>query len=141
MEAAYEQGGLLTIAELSVPLNQSYAVTRQYAQAWEQQTGQLLPLTGYRMDQGCRPTHKTEIVRCYERKVAAPDIAHQTRHDLRSVERYLKDYERVKMLLQRGMNSAEISDFIRRGEQAVLEYVVLVQEFHPEVFPVSDKES
>ncbi len=141
VEAAYEQGGLLTIAELSVLLNKSYEVTRQYVQAWEQETGRLLPLKGYQMDQGCRPTHKTEIVRGYERGMEPPDIARETRHDLKSVERYLKDYERVKLLLQRGMSVADISGVTGRGERVVLEYVALVQEFHPEMFPAENKDS
>ncbi len=138
VEAAYEQGGLLTIAELSVLLNKSYEVTRQYVQAWEQETGQLLPLKGYQMDQGCRPTHKSEIVRCYEQKMEPPDIARATNHNLKSVERYLKDYERVKLLLKRGMSAEEISNTIGRGLRVVLEYVELAREHHPELFTRPD---
>ncbi|MBL7063075.1 MAG: DUF1670 domain-containing protein, partial [Anaerolineae bacterium] len=52
VKAAEEQGGLLTIAELSVILNKSYEVTRQYIRQWEEETGELLPMKGYRMDQG-----------------------------------------------------------------------------------------
>jgi hypothetical protein len=134
VKAAEEQGGLLTIAELSVILNKSYEVTRTYAREWEQESGELLPLKGYRMDQGSRPTHKSEIVRLYERGMAPPDIAHETGHSLESVERYLSDYERVKMLLQRGMDSKLISTIIGRGERVVLEYVALAREYHPELF-------
>lgn len=138
VEEAYEQGGLLTIAELSVLLNKSYEVTRQYVQAWEEETGNLLPLKGYQMDQGCRPTHKKEIVRCYENKMEPPDIARETNHDLKSVERYLKDYERVKLLLKRGMEAEAISGIIGRGVRVVLEYVALAREYHPELFTQPD---
>jgi len=133
VEAAYEQGGLLTIAELSVILNKSYEVTRQYVPEWEAETGHLLPLKGYQMDQGCRPTHKKEIVRYYEQGMEPPDIARQSKHNLKSVERYLKDYERVKLLLKRGMGVAEISSTIGRGERVVVEYVELAGEYHPEL--------
>ena len=98
VEAAEEQGGLLTIAELSVILNKSYEVTRQYIRQWEEETGGLLPMKGYRMDQGSRPTHKKEIVRLYEQGLEPPDVARETEHSLKAVERYLKDYERVKLL-------------------------------------------
>ncbi|HET91243.1 MAG TPA: DUF1670 domain-containing protein [Chloroflexi bacterium] len=57
VKAAEEQGGLLTIAELSVILNRSYEVPRNYIREWEEETGELLPMKGYRMDQGSRPTH------------------------------------------------------------------------------------
>jgi hypothetical protein len=140
VKAAEEQGGLLTIAELSVLLNRSYEVTRRYIREWEEETGELLPLKGYRMDQGSRPTHKREIARLYEQGVEPPDIAHETRHSLKSVERYLTDYERVKLLLKRGLGSQEISALIGRGERVVLEYVELAQEHHPELFaPEADR--
>lgn len=134
VKAADEQGGLLTIAELSVILNKSYEVTRSYAREWEEETGELLPLKGYRMDQGSRPTHKREIARLYEQGIEPPDIAHETRHSLKSVERYLSDYERVKLLVKRGMESRLISSMIGRGERVVLEYIALAREYHPELF-------
>jgi hypothetical protein len=134
VKAADAQGGLLTIAELSVILNKSYEVTRNYAREWEEETGELLPLKGYRMDQGSRPTHKREIARLYEQGIEPPDIAHETRHSLKSVERYLSDYERVKLLLKRGMESRLISSMIGRGERVVLEYIALAREYHPELF-------
>lgn len=138
VKAAAAQGGLLTIAELSVILNRSYEVTRQYVQEWEEETGELLPLKGYRMDQGSRPTHKKEIVRLYEQGLEPPDIARETGHSLKSVERYLKDYERVKLLLKRGTAIEEISGLIGRGERVVLEYVELARQYHPELFSQAD---
>jgi hypothetical protein len=138
VKAAEEQGGLLTIAELSVILNKSYEVTRTYAREWEEESGELLPLKGYRMDQGSRPTHKKEIVRLYEEGWEPPDIARETGHSLKAVERYLKDYERVKLLLKRGMEAAEISSIIGRGKRVVLEYAELARQYHPELFAKAD---
>jgi len=138
VKAAAKQGGLLTIAELSVILNKSYEVTRQYVREWEEETSELLPLKGYRMDQGSRPTHKREIVRLYEQGWEPPDIARETGHSLKSVERYLKDYERVKLLLKRGTAVEEISSLIGRGKRVVLEYVELARQYHPELFSEAD---
>jgi len=138
VKAAEEQGGLLTIAELSVILNKSYEVTRKYIREWEEETGELLPMKGYRMDQGSRPTHKKEIVRLYEQGLEPPDIARETRHSLKAVERYLKDYERVKLLLKRGMEVEEISSLIGRGKRVVLEYVELTRQYHSELFVEAD---
>jgi len=138
VKAAEEQGGLLTVAELSVILNKSYEVARQYVRAWEEETGELLPLKGYRMDQGSRPTHKREIVRLYELGLEPPDISRETRHSLKSVERYLKDYERVKLLLKRGMGVEEISSLIGRGKQVVLEYIEIARQYHPKLSAEAD---
>jgi hypothetical protein len=134
LKAAEEQGGLLTIAELSVILNRSYEVTRKYVREWGAETGELLPLKGYRMDQGSSPTHKKEIVRLYEQGVEPPDIARETRHSLKSVERYLQDYERVRMLLKRGMGVEDISATIGRGQRVVVEYVEIARQYRPHLF-------
>ncbi len=131
---AATQGGLLTIAELSAILNRSYEITRSYIRQWEEETGELLPLKGYRMDQGSRPTHKKEIVRLSEQGLEPPDIARESGHSLKSVERYLKDYERVKLLCKRGLNVAEISAMVGRGQNVVLEYVEIARQHHPDLF-------
>jgi len=138
VKVAEEQGGLLTIAELSVILNRSYEVTRRYAREWEEETGELLPLKGYRMDQGSRPTHKREIVRLWEQGLEPPDIARETGHSLKAVERYLQDYQRVLLLLKREMEAEEISSLIGRGKRVVLEYVELARRYHPELFAGAD---
>lgn len=134
VKAAAEQGGLLTVAELSVILNKSYETARVMAREWEAENDELLPFKGYRMDQGSSPTHKKEIVRLYEQGLEPPDIAHETKHNLKSVERYLKDYERVKLLLKRGSDVVEISALIGRGKRVVIEYVAIAREYHPELF-------
>lgn len=134
VKAAADQGGLLTIAELSVIVNRSYEKVRQYIQEWQEETGELLPLKGYRMDQGAKPTHKAEIVRLFEQGQEPPDIARLSGHSLKSVERYLKDYERVKLLLKSDHNVNVISLMINRGRSVVVEYMKIVREYHPELF-------
>jgi hypothetical protein len=134
VKAAAEQGGLLTIAELSVILNKSYEMVRKYAREWEEETGEILPMKGFVMDQGSRPTHKVEIARLHEKGMEPPDIARETGHSVKSVERYLQDYERVRMLLKRGMSAEDISTTIGRGVHVVVEYVELAREHHPELF-------
>ncbi len=134
VKAADEQGGLLTVAELSVILNKSYELTRKHIREWEEETGELLPLKGYRMDQGSRPTHKKEIVRLYEQGVEPPEIARETRHSLKSVDRYLQDYERVRILLKKRMSVEDISSTIGHGQRVVVEYVELARQFRPELF-------
>jgi len=134
LKSAAEQGGLLTLAELSVLINRGYSQVSRYVREWQEETGELLPLKGYRMDQGSSPTHKAEIIRLFEQGKEPPDIAHDTGHSLKSVERYLKDYERVRMLLKSGQDTNAISVMIDRGHKVVLEYAKIAQEYHPELF-------
>lgn len=133
VKAAHAQGGLLTLAELSVMLNHGYETTRQYVREWEEETGELLPLKGYHMDQGSRPTHKGPIIRLFEQGKEPPDIARLTGHALKSVERYLKDYERVRLLLAQGVAIDQLSALVGRGRHVVLEYVEIAREYHPEL--------
>ena len=130
VKAAAQQGGLRTLAEVSLILNRPYETVRDSAQAWEDAHDELLPFKGLKMDQGSRPTHKGQIVRLYKQGKEPPDIARETEHSLNSVERYLKDYERVKLLLRDGRNADQISQLIDRGKRVVLEYIVIAREFH-----------
>lgn len=134
VEAAVAQGGLLTLAEVSMILGVSYEAVRKYARQIEEETGKPLPLKGYKMDQGSRPTHKGEIIRLYEVGMEPPDIARETGHSLKSVDRYLKDYDRVKMLLKQNLSVAEISAIIGRGQSVVKEYIAQAQIYHPQLF-------
>ena len=133
VKAAAAQGGLLTLADLSMILNRPYEKVRAWARAWETVHGESLPLKGTQMDQGSRPTHKGQIARLYEQGKEPPDIARESGHSLKSVERYLKDYERVKMLLKAGHPAEEISQLLDRGRWVVLEYIEIAREFHPEL--------
>jgi hypothetical protein len=139
--AAAEQGGLLTLAELSVILGLSYEAVRGCVQEIEVETGKPVLLKGYKMDQGSRPTHKGAIIALSEQGLQPPDIAHESGHNLKSVERYLKDYERVCMLLKQGLKVEAISAIIGLGKHVVQEYVAQAQVYHPELFEAQVKES
>jgi len=123
---------LLALAELSLLLNRSIPTIRQYILEHFEQSGELLPTKGYILDLGSKPTHKRIILRLYEQGVAPPDIARQTDHSLVAVDRYIKDYERVKVLLTKGLTVNEISQAIGRGLRTVLQYSEIVAEFHPD---------
>jgi len=137
--AAADQGGLLTIADLSMIFNVGYGQTGKLLREWEAEQGKLLPMKGMLMDQGSRPTHKGVIIAHFEEGMFPPDIARETKHSLKSVERYLKDYERVLLLLREKMSVEKISSMVGRGKKVVLEYVEQAKTYHPELF--SDEEN
>jgi DNA-directed RNA polymerase specialized sigma24 family protein len=55
-------------------------------------------LRGYLADMGRSPTHKAAIVRLYLQGLTTPDIAARTAHSKQAVDRYLRDFERVRLL-------------------------------------------
>lgn len=133
IKSASEQQGTLTQAELAVMFNRSREVIRSHVMEHYDATGEVLPLRGQRMDQGCSPTHKVQVVRLYESGMEAPDIARATGHGLASVERYLTDYKRVLRLVRERMPVSAISQIIGRGPTVVRQYVTLAHECHPEL--------
>jgi hypothetical protein len=139
--SAAQQGGLLTLAELSVILGVGYELVGTCAREVEAETGEPLPLKGYKMDQGSRPTHKGDIIRLSEQGLEPPDVARESHHNLKSVERYLKDYERVRLLLKQNLCATEISAIIGRGASVVEEYIAQARIYHPELFETAVKDS
>lgn len=131
---------LLALADLSLLLNRSTSTVRRYIRDHFEQTGELLATKGYVLDLGRNPTHKDIILQLYEQGIPPPDIARRTDHSLDAVDHYIKDYERVKSLLGKGLTVHEISQVIGRGQGTVLQYREIVLKFHPDLAPVAQKE-
>jgi len=133
IKAAFAQGGILSIAEIATIMDRGLTTTQRKLSEYQKEKGEVLPLKGNILDQGSSPTHKGIVIQLYERKIAPPDIARQTGHSLNSVDRYISDYERVRMLLRKGINTKEISQLIGRGLSTVKEYERIATLYHPEI--------
>jgi hypothetical protein len=132
---------LLSQADLSLLINRSMATVRRCIQEHFERSGELLPIKGYVLDKGSKPTHKGVILRLYERGVAPPDIARTTSHSLEAVDRYIKDYDRVKVLLSKGLTVTEIGHAIGRGLRTVIQYRKILLESHPNLAAVAQEEA
>jgi len=124
---------LLSLSELSMLLNRSMPTVRSCILDHFERTGEILLIKGYVLDQGGSPTHKGVILRLYEKGVSPPDIARMTSHSLKAVDRYIADYERMKMLLRKGLTIPEISHALGRGVRTLLQYQEIVLQFHPDL--------
>ncbi len=143
VKAAWDNPGgrqLLSLAEISLLINRSIGAVRRCVQEHFKRTGELLPLKGYVLDQGSYPTHKGVILRYYEKGMAPPDIARTTSHSLAAVDRYIKDYERVKVLMRKGLTITEISHAIGRGQWTVEQHQEIALDFHPDLTSDVEKE-
>jgi len=130
VKSAAEQGGLLTGAELSLLMNRSLGKIQEYARTWEAETGEALPLKGYVLDMGSSPTHKGIICRKYEEGMSPPDIARATGHTLAAVDNYLGTYDRVKVLLRRGLDVETICQVTGKAKRTIAQYLVIVECYH-----------
>jgi hypothetical protein len=133
VKSAAEQGGLLSGAELSVLMNRSLMKVQEYTQTYERETGDPLPMKGYVLDQGSSPTHKGIICRKLEEGMSPPDIARATGHTLAAVDNYLGAYDRIKVLLRKGLDVPTICQITGRAARTVAQYLVIIEQFHPEL--------
>ena len=133
VKSAYEQGGLLSGAELSVLLNRSLGAIGRYMRLYHERNKDILPTKGMILDQGSKPTHKASIVALYEQGYPELDIARLTNHSIEAVGRYLKSYKNIKMLIEKRFNQIEMVRVSGMGRSTVIQYKELVELYHPEL--------
>lgn len=131
LKSAKRQGGLLNGAELSVLMNRSLSTIRKYLDAYQKKTGEILPMKGYVLDQGSLPTHKGIIVCLYEQGISPADVVLKTGHSQTAVDRYIKQYEQIKELVEKNIDEGSICRITGRSLKVVKEYIKLYYDFHP----------
>ena len=124
---------VLTTADLGLMVGRTSSQVSRLLNELRQETGKPLLTKGYFFDQGVRPTHKAEVVALYEQGMDEADIAFHTRHAQSSVGRYLRDYERVKLLLKNGITVEQIAPMIDMQPSVVNAYVELIRQYHPDL--------
>jgi hypothetical protein len=126
---------LLTQADLAAMLSLDTVQVSKLLKAARLATGKPLLTKGYYFDQGMRPTHKDQIIALYEAGLDEADIARQSQHESTSVGKYIRDYERVKLLLK-NQDSIERIVYITGMQPSVVKaYVGMVYQYHPDLAP------
>jgi hypothetical protein len=129
---------LLTCADLGLMLGRTNGQISRLLIELRQETGRPLLTKGYYFDQGVRPTHKAEIVALYEKGMDETDIARHSNHAQSSVGRYLRDYERVKLLLRHAIPIDQIGSMSGLQLTVVQAYVKLIKQYQPDLLPISE---
>jgi hypothetical protein len=95
---AFEQGALLSMRDIGLLVWRSNAAISVIRKNWEADQKTTLPHVGTIQDFGTCITHKTTIIRkvIYEGKDPRR-AADETKHSQRAVDRYLKDFHRVRI--------------------------------------------
>jgi len=124
---------LLTVADLAAMLGLTSVEVSLLLKQARQTSGKALPTKGYYFDQGLRPTHKAEIIALYEQGLDEAQIARRSQHAQSSVGRYLRDYERVKLLLKQAVPVEQMAQLIEMQPSVVDAYVKLVEQYHPDL--------
>jgi hypothetical protein len=128
---AYEQGGVLTQLDLSLLSGLSANYVSKALREYEERTGEIVPTRGTVHDLGPSVTHKGEIVRRWLRHQSPVQIARATKHSQASVDRYIADYQRVRLLVQK-MSVEELPALTGLSEGVVEQYAELIDQYEPD---------
>lgn len=126
---AYQQGGILSSRDIGLLRLRSPEWASKRRIQYEQRHGCTLPHTGALHDMGSSVSHKTIIIRkiILEKKDPA-DVARECNHSQAAVDHYLKDYHRVKTLLQFGHNLDFIHLATQIAKHVITQYINLIKQ-------------
>jgi hypothetical protein len=125
-EEAYDQGALLTQLDLAVLLNVCDAVVSDYVNEFQRASGRILPTRGNIHDMSGAITHKREIIALYQQGCLTPTIARKTRHSKDSVDRYIRDYENVKLVRTATADVDKLSLITHLSKRVIRQYLDLI---------------
>ncbi len=127
---AYDQGALLTTADLALLSGHSSRTVERHLCRHELATQTLLPLRGTIHDCSPKLTHKRLIVQRYLAGELPTEIARQTHHSIEAVERYLRDFILVRAFADR-FDAEQISHLVGRGIRVIQQYLELLNQTSP----------
>ena len=127
---AYQQGGVLSTRDLSLLLVFNGSGLSHQRIEYEKEHQTILPHAGVIHDMGTTLTHKRIII--YKHVVEKKDpaiVARETNHSQPAVDKYLKDFNRVKTLV----NDKKDIDFIHHttnmSRQVIKQYLQIINNY------------
>jgi hypothetical protein len=127
---AFEQGALLSMRDIGLMVWRHYASISSIREKWEADQKTTLPHVGTIQDFGSCITHKIAIIRkvVYEGKDPRR-AADETKHSQRAVDRYLKDFHRVKTCYDHTPDIEFVMRTTGLSKHLVNQYVGIIKEY------------
>jgi len=125
-QQAFEQGALLSQLDLSVLLSVNEFTAGNYIREYQSLYGRSLPTRGNIQQIGRGQTHKKQIISDYLNGYLVPTICQRTNHSKDAVERYIRDFEAVKLLNSKFDDLNTISLVTRLSKSVVSQYIDLL---------------
>lgn len=124
---AFEQGGVLTNADVGGIMRLSPGTISKYVREYEKETGKLVPRRGNIHDLGPTLTHKRIIcIKCLQEGKTVEVTARETNHSPAAVTRYINDFKRVHTCLKDGWAVEKISYATGLSKSLTNEYINLI---------------
>ena len=126
---AFEQGALLSMRDIGLLVWRGNASISIIRKKWETNQKTSLPHVGSIQDFGTCISHKTTIIRkvVYEGKYPRR-AADETKHSQRAVDRYLKDFHRVRTCYEHMPDFEFITRTTGLSKHLVKQYVNIIEE-------------
>jgi hypothetical protein len=127
---AFQQGGILSTRDAGLILAQDCSVISRARIEYETAHQTVLPHPGVLHDMGSTVTHKQMIVHKYVvEKKATNIIARETNHSQRAVDHYIRDYNRVKTLLDENKDLMFIHMATKIAKPVVAQYQAIFNQY------------
>ena len=126
---AYEQGGILSSRDLGLLTLRHGSSVSAIRKRYEAEHHNTLPHTGALHDMGTCVSHKNLVIRkvVLEKKDPA-QVARECNHSQAAVDRYLKDYHRVKTLYTLDQDLDFIHLATQIAKHVIKQYIALIKE-------------
>lgn len=123
LKEAYAQDALLSMRDLALIFKRVPGDMSTIRQKYEKHTSEVLPTPATLQDMGSGITHKTLILKkiLVEKKDMAK-VRQETNHSQQAIDRYLKSYRRVEMLLDDSKSILYISKVTGLSPYLILQY-------------------
>jgi hypothetical protein len=128
-QEAFEQGALLSMRDIGLLVWRGNGAISALREKWEAEEKKTLPHVGTIQDFGTCISHKTAIIRkvVYEGKDPRR-AADETKHSQRAVDRYLKDFHRVRTCYEHMQDIDFITRTTGLSKHLVNQYVDIIIE-------------
>jgi hypothetical protein len=120
---AFEQGALMSMRDIALILKQRDCTISSLRKKYEQEHNIILPTPAVLQDMGSGVTHKAVILKkiLVEKKDMA-NVRNETKHTQQAIDRYLKDYLRVEILLNEGRDIVYIAQITQLSTYLIKQY-------------------
>lgn len=124
---AYDQGGVLTNADVGAIMRLSPGTISKYVREYEREQSTMVPRRGNIHDMGRTLTHKRLICQKHLKDgKTIEQTAQETFHSPESVRKYVNDFNRVRECLKAGWSVEKISYATGLSKNLTEEYVDMI---------------
>jgi hypothetical protein len=129
---AYKQGGVLSSTDVALITKMSAATISNYVNQYMQVHDEIVPTRGFIHDIGPSISHKGIIVGKFLQGTIPDKIAKETNHSQQAVDRYIRDYERIKLCLKQTMDEKMIARTTGLSKKLIQKHKELYQKYEGE---------